>query len=272
MLDIAAPPAPQLGALMDVTLAVGGLGVGVGLILRARALHRVVMALAMAGLGAFVAGTIGGWLRDIDPIVVVICTTALFGVAGLLIAKPAWAFALAVLVNAGLLIVLASCFQPATPPPASGPNQASFAAWAGAAGRSVSDFTARTIWAEPEAYWTFRAAGPVKWTDQAWKIGLAVAGTGLAVFILALLAGLLPAFLICSLLGACCALGGLAMLCDLAWPAFWPWMWNNPIAPAISLTVLTIVGVAVQYRALARQRRAETAREEQRKGKKAVAA
>ncbi len=267
MLDIAAPPAPQLGVAIDLACAAGGLGAGVCLILWGRSLHRLVMVLAMAGLGALVAGTIGAWLKDTDATVVLVCTVVLFGVAGLLIAKAAWAFALAVLVNAGLLIVLASHFQPPAWPPTGRVDNASFPAWAHATGRTLSDFTARTMWVEKDAYWTFGPAGKIQWTAGAWKVQVAVAATGLAVFILALFTGSLPAFLICSLLGACCCLGGLAMLFDWLRPAFWSAAWSHPLAVAISLVVLTIVGLALQYRALARHRRQEEARKEERKGK-----
>lgn len=57
------------------------------------------------------------------------------------------------------------------------------------------------------------------------------------------------------------------MLFDWLRPAFWPAAWNHPLAVAISLVVLTIVGLALQYRALARQRRQEAARKEEGRGK-----
>ena len=260
MWDIAAPPAPSLGAGLDLACAAAGLALGAGLILWGRKLHRLVMLLAMAGLGALVAGTVGAWLKGADATAVLVCTAVLFAVAGLIIAKAAWALALSALISGSLLLALACRFQPPDPPAGYRPTEASLPAWARAAGNTLADYTARALWVHKDAYWTFHPADQVQWTPAAWKIQLAVAVTGMSVFLLALFAGRLPPLLLCSMLGAGCFLGGLALLFNRLWPAFWAGAWERPAAPAVAVGALTFLGLGLQYRALARQRQQEQAR------------
>ncbi|MCY2929674.1 MAG: hypothetical protein NTV86_09315 [Planctomycetota bacterium] len=250
MLDIAAPPAPEMGGVISWACALGALAAGAGLILWGRRLHRYVLALAMAGVGALVAGSIAGWLKDIDATVVLVGTIAAFLVAGLLIAKAAWAFAFAALVCGPLLLVLAGAYQPPDGAPAHRPDDASFPAWARAAGHTVSDFTARATWARSDAYWTFPPPANIPWTSAAWKIQLLVALAALAVFVGALFLGQWPPLLTCALLGACCFLGGLAMALGRFWPGLWPWAWDHPLVMALATAALTAAGVMLQYRGM----------------------
>lgn len=229
MLNIPAPPQPQLDALAVCVLAAGGVAFGAAILLWGRILSRPLMALA--GVVAGIAGAEALSRQfSVSPMVAAVAGAIAFGAVGAITARIIWALAAGALFGAAATIVmLANVAAPANGQAAFAPGDPGTGAWLAACwGHCNASLGA--VWKEQSAtaLWTICLGGGVPLT-------------------VALLLPRLGKIFMTSLLGAVCVVGGVFLAVVQVQPSLWPARWLGYGIPITAAAVLLMFGIIYQF-------------------------
>jgi hypothetical protein len=237
MLEIPTPPPPQIPALWGWAAAGGALLVGAAMLLWGRHLHRALLVLIGAGVGAAAAGPLAARF-GINVVVLRVTLAVVLAVVGLLAARAVWALlAGGIAVLATTAMVLASTLWRSGQGVRHGQATATLTAWPAQAARECFDAVSRS--------------GALPLTLA---VGFIVGG---AVLVVLLLRPRAARILMTSFLAAVLLMGAMLLAAAHVRGSLWQTAWDHPYVPAAGAGALLLLGWVWQFFCDGRERRKE---------------
>jgi hypothetical protein len=229
MLNVPAPPQPQLDALAVCVLAAGNVVLGAALLLWGRILSRPFLALVGAVAAVAVARPLSQQFA-VSPAVAGAVAALAFAAVGAATARIIWALAGGAVFGAvAVIVMLANLPAPANGQPAFTPVDPGLGAWLTAC-RSHCGAALGEAWKGRPAgvLWTLCLGGGVPLT-------------------VALLLPRLGKIFMTSLLGGVCIVGGVFLAAVRLQASLWPAEWLSYAIPITATVVLLVFGIIYQF-------------------------
>ena len=229
MLNIPAPPQPQLDALAVCMLAAGSVGVGAVLLLWGRILSRPFLAMIGVAVAVAAAGPLSQQF-SVSPTVAGLVAAAVLALVAAITARLIWALAAGAVFGASAIIAMLVNM----PAPAGGlldfaPVDPGFGAWLTACWNAVG---------------TALAAA---WKDRSQTVLWAVCLGGGIPLTVALLLPKLGKIVMTSLLAVAAIIGGVFLVVTQIRSSLWPREWLGYGVPIVAAAVLLMFGIIYQF-------------------------